>query len=45
MTKTIKISDSEGVLLELLRSGMMTSNQYYRETDGSVLEIILLISI
>ena len=41
MTKTIKISDSEGVLLALLRSGMMSPQQYYCETNGSVPERII----
>lgn len=41
MTTPIKISDSESILLSLLRSGTMSSEQYFRETDGSVPERIV----
>ena len=36
MTKTINLSINEEILLSLLRSGMMSPQQYYLETDGSV---------
>jgi hypothetical protein len=36
MAETINLSINEEILLSLLRSGMMSPQQYYLETDGSV---------
>ena len=41
MTKHIKLSDAEAILLELLCSRTMPPDQYFRETDGSVLDKIV----